>query len=852
MLVLHLSDLHLTGENKTFDDVWHGPANVIGGLGEKPFDSIVVSGDLSQRADPGEYKVLAKFAREALLPLLKVEDVARIIFVPGNHDVSWGTSLGNPVELKTIRAKYKSVAGFVRKEGTLDSRYRHSVGDGGRVDVVEINEKAYAKRMAAVQKFLLGFYGRAEPPQRIFELTNSAPREHWSAHVFAEDGVAFYGFNSCHRNDRHWTGAGISSAAVAAAREHAQKHANGLLRIAVWHHGFGTQQGRPDYLSPAALGLLYNAGFRVGMHGHTHKAAVDVHRYLSDRFVVVATGSIGAGAEERPDAVANQFSVLRILPSQVRVETYDRDGGTHVYGKPARRLFLLRAGDEPDEHEPSTADEHRRTWRVNVRDGLADVTVELRKLEMRGPLPLAIVTPPHGALVAESNATTSTYDLKVTRTSLPGNRAKFVLDGTRGHYDHCSWHYSIANAFALTRRDARCMPDRANIPRLGADEEGRSHTVRFPCERISLTFEFVARTDDEVDPHIVCPDTGRVIVERLVIEHGEERWVNVPDEATRCASAITVTSNRVVFELDAPLVGCRYTPAFRLKEAGVAPARGATLAAEQILERCRTQTDPDTGRNRAFPIFLSLQHSRMQRSDVETTANKIARDLRDLELKQSIADYFAAALESPLRDIMSSTPFEQEWLGAASAWVAMLWNEERGLLFPAFGRFSSATWTARFPWGVGVAGQAFRFAAPAAWYRGDRSSLIYQDRTETGGHFLHEYKWIVAVPIAVPNGAPVGIVSFAGTDDKSHAAAKLYTTAQELKGKGADARDFLQNLQSLVTAFFWRAVAERDDIPRQHRDCAARIVGELTQGPEGPPSAPPPPAPQLLIEPAPK
>jgi 3',5'-cyclic AMP phosphodiesterase CpdA len=46
------------------------------------FDVLAVSGDLSQRARPGEFQAARQLLRDA-------EKVSRVIVVPGNHDVKW-------------------------------------------------------------------------------------------------------------------------------------------------------------------------------------------------------------------------------------------------------------------------------------------------------------------------------------------------------------------------------------------------------------------------------------------------------------------------------------------------------------------------------------------------------------------------------------------------------------------------------------------------------------------------------------------------------------------------------------------------------------------------------------------
>ncbi len=75
--VLHVSDLHF------------GPPAVPAQLdaiaeivGSRRFDVVAVSGDLSQRARPGEFQAARQFLRDTAKS-------SRTIVVPGNHDVKW-------------------------------------------------------------------------------------------------------------------------------------------------------------------------------------------------------------------------------------------------------------------------------------------------------------------------------------------------------------------------------------------------------------------------------------------------------------------------------------------------------------------------------------------------------------------------------------------------------------------------------------------------------------------------------------------------------------------------------------------------------------------------------------------
>lgn len=75
--MLHVSDLHF------------GPPAVpaqLDAIGEminaRRFDVVAISGDLSQRARPGEFQAARQFLRDAA-------KVSHTIVVPGNHDVRW-------------------------------------------------------------------------------------------------------------------------------------------------------------------------------------------------------------------------------------------------------------------------------------------------------------------------------------------------------------------------------------------------------------------------------------------------------------------------------------------------------------------------------------------------------------------------------------------------------------------------------------------------------------------------------------------------------------------------------------------------------------------------------------------
>jgi hypothetical protein len=192
--------------------------------------------------------------------------------------------------------------------------------------------------------------------------------------------------------------------------------------------------------------------------------------------------------------------------------------------------------------------------------------------------------------------------------------------------------------------------------------------------------------------------------------------------------------------------------------------------------------------------------------------------------------------------VFSPSAFERgAWLGPEGSWMGLLWSEERRHLVPAFGRFSLLSWYARFRAGEGVAGQAFRFGAPAFWSKDDGSigSLIFQDRTpETSPHPV-PYRWLVAVPlITLPGESPIGVVSFAGTGRQTPEASRLQALAQDLTRYGRAGAlaqaEFLDNLQSVVNASFWGWVKKYPWYASGHSKLADAVFKRLSEPVVGP------------------
>ena len=70
------------------------------------FEVVVVSGDLSQRARPGEFQAARQLLRDAA-------KVSRTIVVPGNHDVKWWRA---PLGVGSRAAAIKNYARYISKD----------------------------------------------------------------------------------------------------------------------------------------------------------------------------------------------------------------------------------------------------------------------------------------------------------------------------------------------------------------------------------------------------------------------------------------------------------------------------------------------------------------------------------------------------------------------------------------------------------------------------------------------------------------------------------------------------------------------------------------------------------------
>ena len=774
MKILHLSDLHVTHDGRELNQLWGRARPAVAG---QRFDFVVISGDLTQRAAAAEYAKLKRFLEAEIEPLVngdRAQVKPRIVIVPGNHDVDWSAEVFDTLALAnapSALARQWFADGRWRPE---TQPYRIMTGEFGHTSAFELRAASYHERFASVQAFLTDYYaGQLTGPHRPFALLDptGTGTGDWQAHVFPELHVALIGFNSCYRNDRYWHGAQIHEDAITSARDHVDQLDRGrsFLRIGVWHHGLESHRSRPDRLTFENLTALVTSGIKVGFHGHVHKSHAQLHRFITNDFALVSTGTLGAAAADRPDAVANQFSIVDLHRNRLRVEVYESEGLGAYAAREDRRRFMYF---DLDVEQPLDVSKPLRSWAAHVTrrvaldpdNGVAKIDVEIDGLDLSEPIVLARV---HAALCT-APAPTALVDgqrLPVIERQV-GDRIEFRTDAwTARHYRRLTWGYRVANAFALTRAESSLAARRGDHPHLADGSEVWSHQVQFDYDRLTLEFVLDAPTGDYFGVVDGAPAVTPIVERRA--STGPQPWERLGSEESR-AVMLLINARRCAVSWPSPMASARYGLTFPLARPGAPLPPRFAVATSKLVQLCRGTRALGNG------------------------------------LRTTLSTYLDAALKSPLE-----ISAEVESFGEHAVAVGNLWSAAEGQLRPCFGFFPPDAWATQFDAGRGIAGHAFRFARPAAWHRSVEGEFdVIRVPTLRG---TRDYEWILCLPILTsPDGAAIGVFGFAGTRDHDTAITnQLAAFAQQLAQRepAADTTAF-DRFWYVLNASFWFGLAD--------------------------------------------
>jgi 3',5'-cyclic AMP phosphodiesterase CpdA len=317
--ILHISDLHRSPGDPISND------ELISALvsdrdryiKEDPCiaapEAIVVSGDIIQGVPLGtanfsdviaaQYAVAEEFLDELVRRFLD-GDRARLVLVPGNHDVDWNTAIGAFQEVPDSGVPQNLPAAL----HTDDSDFRWDWKSRKLYRIID--RTRYDQRLEAFWMFFEKFY------DGVSGLLNVRPRTDCSLFALCDERIGVAAFNSCHGNDCYAYHGMIRRDVV--ARSHLDLNDTGKvfdLRMAVWHHSIDGPPYRTDYMDVDIVRGMIGRGYRLGLYGHQHKTHVAPHEvWLPDRerMAVVSAGSLCAGAAELPTGYYRQYNILEI------------------------------------------------------------------------------------------------------------------------------------------------------------------------------------------------------------------------------------------------------------------------------------------------------------------------------------------------------------------------------------------------------------------------------------------------------------------------------------------------------------------------------------------------------------
>lgn len=330
--ILHISDLHITGSAKPEPVTQPLISDLLGagtGLGLDRVDYLVVSGDITDRAQPDEYEAAYALLSQ-LMDRLSLS-AARCIVVPGNHDVDWNE------EVYTWCGK---------RRVSLDE-----LEDGSWVEEGD----GYLIRTDNYRKRFKNFNQHLYHPllQRPFPLE---VEEQGLSFFFEDSGIQFIALNSAWQIDEYnQARAGINAVSLAKTLKQADEQCDATVpkglpttRIAVFHHPI---TGDEKMSTTDFVENLQKAHVKLCLHGHVHEERADLvgYQHKSTNLYAVGAGSLAAPAGARP-GTPKLYNLLEINAERIRVHTRQmrKDGGAWQpwavwkYGKSMRSYFDVR------------------------------------------------------------------------------------------------------------------------------------------------------------------------------------------------------------------------------------------------------------------------------------------------------------------------------------------------------------------------------------------------------------------------------------------------------------------------------------------------------------------------------
>jgi 3',5'-cyclic AMP phosphodiesterase CpdA len=272
---------------------------------------VFVSGDLTWRAEDGEFELAEEMLRQ-VASRANIKNISqRLGVAPGNHDIRFSDAPDDPSAQVTVAPDVarEPFAAFYRR---LFNRHPNEFLSSGR-------------------KFLVG---RSLPVEVVF--LNSSVLDQIPQPAGAEAVVRFQG--------QGYLGEHQLRAAAEAMKWDATERPGRVIRIAVLHHHLLPVA----HSEPAKLGGNYSVVLDAGrlmswlvthrvdvvLHGHQHEPFVaraalpnvrDAEAPGWHQFYVVGMGSTGVAEDHLPPDTSNVFAILSIVDGSLELSTYSID-----------------------------------------------------------------------------------------------------------------------------------------------------------------------------------------------------------------------------------------------------------------------------------------------------------------------------------------------------------------------------------------------------------------------------------------------------------------------------------------------------------------------------------------------
>jgi hypothetical protein len=472
----------------------------------------------------------------------------------------------------------------------------------------------------------------------------------------------------------------------------------------------------PDHIALRELGKILQQGFQLGIHGHTHEDEINTLLPLfGDRSIpIIATGSFGAGAPERPRGVGNQMSLIDLTHAFVRWKVFEGDErGGPWKGRRSITLAIRATTSAPMPIESSLADNLERTAIVDER-GLTRITVILRNVELNEDICLAAPDRAWGTIVADENATAKSQGLlehlPVSRVESAGHVTFVLSTKAPVTYQSVEWNYTLTNVLALDGDEVEMLPGASrSIVLAPGEHDVWVYRVRICSRHLLLRLGL---------PKGHLKSACRALAQ---YQRPDGTWHDDPDEVS--LSVVRQSADSIEISVPHPRPAYRYGVVYSLAKARPHLEARENVFVQTVVSDCRDSPAEYDGVSSALTKHVGFAIKKVLGGD------------------------------------------------APKLWVGHLWSSDLRALAAAFGRFPTRSWGTLFRYGEGVAGHALRIRGPAVYCAssGNASSrALYLDSRSSVGGSLTDHRWLVSVPLLLkPGGACIGVLGFAHYDGQS-------------------------------------------------------------------------------------